>query len=48
MKDYGGHSYQWFYIKYAAEELGNENLSSLSAQSKEAIEKLDIPFFTNY
>lgn len=47
MKDYGGHSYQWFYIKYAAEELGDENLSSLSAQSKKAIEKLNIPFFTN-
>lgn len=47
MKDYGGHSYQWFYIKYASEELGNENLSSLSAQSKKAIEELNIPFFTN-
>ena len=47
MKDYGGHSYQWFYIKYASEILGDEDLYPLSIQSRIEIEKLNISFFEN-
>lgn len=46
MKDFGGTSYQWFYIKYASEELDQE-LPSLRQQSLSIIETLKFPFLEN-
>ena len=46
MKDFGGTSYQWFYIKYASEELDQE-LPSLREQSLSIIETLKFPFLEN-
>ena len=44
MKDFGGTSYQWFYIKYASEEL-DQDLSSLSKQTLDRIESYGLSFY---
>ena len=42
--DFGGHSYQWFYIKYASIEL-NQELSSLSEQSLSRLQSYGLLFY---
>ena len=44
--DFGGHSYQWFYIKYASIEL-NQELSSLSEQSLSRLQSYGLSFYEN-
>ena len=42
--DFSGHSYQWFYIKYASIEL-NQDLSSLSEQSLSRLQSYGLLFY---
>lgn len=42
--DFGGHSYQWFYIKYASIEL-DQDLSSLSEQSLSRLQSYGLSFY---
>lgn len=42
--DFGGHSYQWFYIKYASIEL-DQDLSSLSEQSLSRLQGNGLTFY---
>lgn len=44
--DFGGHSYQWFYIKYASIEL-NQDLAPLSKQALDRIESYGLSFYEN-